>query len=157
MIRNGQAVALLGLGKPEEAEPILQDAMDKVLCQSSLIIDLLMILEPQWSGYTDKHDRFVSNAGKAIRSRFSDLINNSLKFYVQVTNRYITQLKDSHEGHPFVKDYVSKEAEFDLLMNNYGVGLAMWWFYFIFSLNKFFKYIVWLKHDFVWSSFHMLL
>ena len=33
----------------------------------------------------------------------------------EVCNRYLTQLKDDHAHHPFVKTYVQKESDFGLI------------------------------------------
>ena len=35
----------------------------------------------------------------------------SINLCKQVANRYISQLKDSHRGHPFVKDYLHKVSQ----------------------------------------------
>lgn len=37
----------------------------------------------------------------------------------QVTNRYISQVLDSKEKHPFVADYIQKEEEFRRLVSQY--------------------------------------
>lgn len=42
----------------------------------------------------------------------------------EVIDRYLTQLKDSHEKHPFVKDYFNREKEFDKLIKEYNDLLA---------------------------------
>uniref|UniRef100_A0A6I8PM57 Coatomer subunit epsilon n=2 Tax=Ornithorhynchus anatinus TaxID=9258 RepID=A0A6I8PM57_ORNAN len=66
LLLNGQAACYMAQGKWEDAEGVLQEALDKV------------------------------------------------------TNRYLSQLKDAHKSHPFIKEYQAKENDFDRLVILYA-------------------------------------
>lgn len=93
LLLNGQAVCHIAQGKYDEAQTVLQEALDRDSNDPQTLINLVVLSQL---------------TGKAV----------------ELSNRYISQMKDSHGNHAFVKDLANKANELDRLVRDYQPSVA---------------------------------
>lgn len=88
LLLNNQALCQINQGKYDEAQNLLQEALDKDSNNPDAMVNTIVL-------------------------------NQALGKPVEVNNRYVSQLKDSHKNHPFVRDLAQKENEFNRIAQSY--------------------------------------
>lgn len=91
---NSQALCQINQGKYDEAQSLLQEALDRDSNNPDAMVNMIVL-------------------------------NQHLGKPIEVSNRLISQLKDSHKSHPFVRDLLNKENEFMRIAQNYHPSVAM--------------------------------
>ena len=105
VLLNGQAVTFLAQGKYSEAEAALNEAMEKDPNNADTLVNMIVLSQHQ---------------GKAPEvGQFLNLFLPNEHY--QVSNRYLSQLKDMDPNHGFVVKLNKKEEDFDRMVKQYAI------------------------------------
>ena len=105
VLLNGQAVTFLAQGKYSEAEAALNEAMEKDPNNADTLVNMIVLSQHQ---------------GKAPEvGQFLNLFLTNEHY--QVSNRYLSQLKDMDPNHGFVVKLNKKEEDFDRMVKQYAI------------------------------------
>lgn len=107
LLLNGQAVTFIGQGKYEEADVALQEALDRDSNNPEVLINMIALQRHLEKGPE------VCVFVKGEKMCFSTI-------FLQIGNRYLSQLKDAHPEHPYIKDLKQKETEFERICQQYS-------------------------------------
>jgi len=115
----------MGGDKLVEASIIFQEMMDKYGSTATLLNG--KAAAELCSGRTEQAEVSLNEAMEKDSNNADNLIN--MIVYSQfigkpqeISNRYLSQLKESHSEHQFVRDYAAKEKEFDNICLQYQVS-----------------------------------
>lgn len=93
---NAQAACLILQQKYDQAESLLQDALSKVIVENDSDMDFKIT-----------HESLQDNNNPETLINLV-VVTQHLGKPVEVSNRYISQLKDGHPNHQWTKDFLAK-------------------------------------------------